>query len=161
MSAQAALPGPRGRFFIGSLNAFNRDTLGFLLELRKYGDLTQFNFGPFPLIVVNNPDLSHDILVTNADKYSKPNFTKRLMEPIIGNGIFLSDGEFWKRQRKLVQPAFHSKRIGAYADIMVRYANDLANTWKDGEDRAIDYEMTDLTMRIIAKTLFDADVSGE
>src|SRR5262249_45431943 len=68
---------------------------------------------------------------------------------------------FWKRQRRLVQPAFHARRIGAYGQVMVDYANDLAQQWQDGETRAIDKDMTALTMRIIAKTLFDADVTHD
>jgi cytochrome P450 len=87
--------------------------------------------------------------------------TKQIMAPIIGNGLFTSDGDFWKRQRRLVQPAFHSKRIGAYAQIMADYATDLGDEWKAGLTRDIGQDMTTLTMRIIAKTLFDADVTHE
>lgn len=157
----AALPGPKGGFLIGSLNDFNRDTLKFLLDQRQYGDLTSFSFGPFPIILVNHPDGVHDVLVTNADRYYKARITKQIMAPIIGLGLFTSDGDFWKRQRRLVQPTFHSKRIGAYADVMVNYADDLAKTWQAGGVRMVDQDMTALTMRIIAKTLFDADVANE
>jgi cytochrome P450 len=161
MTSQAVLPGPSGRFLLGSLQDFNRDTLKFLLEQRQYGDITQFRFGPFPVIVVNHPDYVHDVLVAQADKYYKATSTKQILGPVVGNGLFTSDGDFWKRQRRLVQPAFHTKRIGAYGKVMVDYAADLANVWQKGGVRAIDQDMTNLTMRIIAKTLFDADVTHE
>ncbi len=159
--AQAALQGPSGGLFLGSLHDFNRDTLRFLAAQRRYGDISQFRFGPFPIIVVNHPDYAHDVLVENADKYYKPSLTKQVMSPVIGNGLFVSDGDFWKRQRRLVQPAFHAKRIGAYAQVMVDYTDDLAQSWQNGEVRQIDKDMTTLTMRIIAKTLFDSDIANE
>src|SRR5205085_11323496 len=102
---------------LGSMREFNHDILNFLSEQRQYGDITQFRFGPFPVIVVNDPDHAHDVLVIQADKYYKATMTKQIMAPVVGNGLFTSDGDFWKRQRRLVQPAFHSKRIGAYAQI--------------------------------------------
>jgi hypothetical protein len=61
---QPALPGPRGRFLLGSMREFNHDILNFLSEQRRYGDITQFRFGPFPVIVVNSPEYAHDVLVT-------------------------------------------------------------------------------------------------
>jgi cytochrome P450 len=75
--------------------------------------------------------------------------------------LFTNDGDFWKRQRKLVQPAFHTRRIGAYAETMVEYAQDAIRDWRAGETVEVDLAMNALTMRIIAKTLFDADVSAE
>jgi cytochrome P450 len=154
-------PQLKEHFLLGSLRKFTSDTLKFMLDIRQYGDVVRFHFGPFATYVVNHPDLIHDILVTNADKYGKDRVTKMVLNPVLGNGLFLSDGEFWKRQRKLAQPAFHSKRISDYAQIMVDYASEVAAYWQDGVTYNIDKEMTSLTMRIITKTLFDADVSGE
>ncbi|HLY26654.1 MAG TPA: cytochrome P450 [Aggregatilineales bacterium] len=161
MTAQPVIPGPKGHFALGNMDAFNKDTLNFLLQLRQYGDVARFRFGPFPLLVVNDPDVARDVLVTHADQYYKNSLTKEIMAPAIGNGLFVSDGDFWKHQRKLIQPAFHSKRISAYGQIMSHYAADLGETWRDGEARAIDHDMTALTMRIIAKTLFDSDIAHE
>src|SRR5258708_16775166 len=138
MSAPSTLTGPRGQFLLGSLKAFNNDKLRFLLEQRQYGDLTRFYFGPFRVIVVNHPDWIHDVLVSNADKYYKRSINKRVLAPFIGERLVASDGAFWKPQRRLMQPAFHSKRIGTYGEIMVKYADELANGWQDGAERAID-----------------------
>lgn len=157
----SALPGPKGEFFLGSLREFNRDTLKCLYKYRDFGDLMQFYFGPFPTNVVNHPDLVHDILVTQANKFYKARVTKQVLYPVIGDGLFTSDGEFWKHQRKLVQPVFHTKYIGNYAKIMADYAQDTADRWQDGSTYEIAHEMTNLTMRIISKTLFDADIEAE
>ena len=146
MAVQPVLSGPKGRFLLGSFREFNTDTLNFLRDQRQYGAVTRFYFGPFPVIVVNQPDYIHDVLITHADHYYKTNSIKQILAPVVGNGLFTSDGDFWKRQRRLVQPTFHTKRISAYARIMVDYANDLAATWQDGAVRPIDKDMTNLTM---------------
>ncbi len=155
------IPGPKGRFLVGNLAEFRADTLGFLKGLSQYGDVTQFKFGPFSAYYVSHPDYLHQVLVSDAPKMVKSSVTKTALKRVLGEGLFVSDGEFWKRQRKLVQPAFHTKRIGAYADVIVDYANEMVNSWRDGDTRDMQTEMTGLTMRIIAKTLFDADVSQD
>ena len=154
-------PGPKGHFLTGSIPEFTGDTLAFLLDTRKYGDLTSFRFGPFTGYVVSSPEFAHQVLVTDAAKYIKSRSLKSVMFPILGNGLFTNDGDFWKRQRKLVQPAFHTRRIGAYAKVMVEHAQALMTRWHDGQVYDIDHEMAHLTMGIVSKTLFDADVSGE
>jgi cytochrome P450 len=154
-------PGPKPRFPLGNIPEFSRDTLKFMLDIRQYGDLAVFKFGPFNAYVATHPDLVHQVLVTDADKVRKPVGVVNAMYPVVGNGLFSSDGAFWKRQRKLVQPAFHTKRIGVYGQTMVDYASALGDRWQNGHTYAIEQSMTELTMQIIARTLFDADVSGE
>ena len=116
-------PGPRGHFLTGVVREFSEDTLGFMLRLPAYGEFVSYRFGPFLAYSANHPDLFHQVLVTDADKFSKDRVTRGVLSETVGNGLLLSEGDFWKRQRKLVQPAFHSKRIGAYADI-IAVAND-------------------------------------
>lgn len=154
-------PGPKGQFLLGSMLDFNRDTLGYLHELARYGDMVFMRFGPFPVYFVNHPDLVHEVLVTQASRFHKSRATKQALEDISGVNVFTADGEVWKRERKLMQPAFHAKRIGAYADTMVAYTQRLIETWEDGQTRAMDREMTQLTMDIVLKTLFDAEASDE
>lgn len=153
-------PSPKGEFLLGNLRAFSRDTLSFLLESRQYGDIVMMRFGPFPAFILNHPDYLHQVLVTDADKFYKSQVTKQVLGAIVGNGLFLSDGAFWKRQRKLVGPAFHTRRVGAYAQVMTDYAESMMARWGDGAALDVDREMTNVTMNIVAKTLFDADVSG-
>lgn len=150
-----------GRFLTGSMREFKQNTLQFILDARQYGDFVKFYFGPFPVYIVNHPDLVHDILVTRAASYYKSSITKQVLKPVVGQGLFTNDGDSWKRQRKLAGPAFHTKRIAAYADTMVEFTEQLIAPWQHGRMLNLEHEMTALTMRIVGKTLFDAEVTGE
>jgi cytochrome P450 len=154
-------PQPKGHLLTGNIPEFTADTLAFLLDIRKFGDIASFQFGPFTAYVVSSPELAHQVLVEDADKFYKPNSLKKGTGPVVGNGLFTNDGDFWKRQRRLVQPAFHTKRIGAYAEVMVAHTQTLMARWQSGQTYDIDHEMVRLTMGIVSKTLFDADVSDE
>jgi cytochrome P450 len=87
----------------------------------------------------------------------RSNFFHRL----IGNGLLTSEGEFWRRQRRLAQPAFHRQRVSTYGDVMVDYTERTISSWKAGETRDVHRDMMRLTLEIVAKTLFNADVSGD
>jgi cytochrome P450 len=154
-------PGPQAHGLRGSFHRFNRDRLGFLREQIQYGEVSSAKFGPYPVFFANGPEAIHQVLVEDAPKYYKSSVTKTVMEPVVGQGLFTNDGDSWKRQRRLAQPAFHTKRIGAYADVMAQYADELADTLQDAQTVQFDQMMTALTMRVIAKTMFDADVSGD
>lgn len=157
--------GPKGKLFWGNFVEFNQQTLSFLRNNRQFGDVTKFMFGPFPAYIVNGAEQTHQVLLDSTTSYAKSELTTRLLAPVLGNGLFTSEGDFWKRQRKLMQPAFHAKRIGAYADTMAQYADDMAQRWSARPDQVspvmVDKDMQALTMRIISKTLFDADVDKE
>lgn len=161
MAARTLPPGPPGHFPLGNMRAFSRDTLSLLLEARRYGDFVTIHFGPYIGFIASHPDLMHQILVTDADKFNKPAITKQVMEPVVGKGLFTNEGESWKRQRRLTQPAFHTRRIGAYADVMVKHTLRRIAAWTPGSTQPIDHEMAELTMSIIAETLFNAEVGPE
>ena len=150
-----------GKPIVGVLPEFTRDSLAFMLDVRRYGDFVRGNFGPFPVFFLSSPELIHQVLVEDADKYYKSSVTKSVLAPAIGNGIFNSDGSFWRRQRKLMQPAFHTKRIGAYADAMTRLTDALVEHWHGGQTLMLDQQMAHLTMEIISKILFDAEVEED
>ena len=78
---------------------------------------------------------------------------------LVGNGLVTSEGDFWRRQRRLAQPAFHRQRISSYGDVMVQYAQRTIASWKPGERRDLARDMTRLTLEIVVKTLFNSDVS--
>jgi cytochrome P450 len=163
MAAQRLYPPglPNDEFFFGQMRHFTRDTLSLLLQAPQVGDFARMKFGPFNGFIASHPDLIHRGLVTEADKFSKSTMLKTTLKSVLGTGLFTSEGDFWKRQRKLAQPAFHPRRIGAYGDVMVRYAAETADGWQNGATLDMDFEMVELTMRIVARTLFDADVKGE
>jgi len=137
------------------------DTIGYLTKCaREYGDIVFFRFLGVPACFVNRPDYIESVLVTQNNNFVKSK-DYRAMRRVLGNGLLLSEGEFWRRQRKLIQPAFHQERIAAYAEIMVGYAQRMLESWSDGQTLDIHEAMMRLTLGIVAKTLFDADVSHE
>jgi cytochrome P450 len=161
MSAAPSPPGPRGRLLLGCLADFRRDLLSFMTRVaHEYGDCAAFRLGWKRVCLVSHPDLIEEVLVTQARHFRK-HYVLRLLRPTLGNGLLLSEGDFWLRQRRLVQPAFHRDRVNSYGDVMVAYAERLLAGWRDGEVRDLHAEMMRLTLEIVAKTLFDADVAGK
>ncbi len=136
----------------------------------RYGHLVDLRFGPVSRFLVSHPDLVRQIYVEQAAKFYKTTQIKEVLGPSLGNGLLISDGEFWRRQRKLAQPAFHRKRIEGYANTMVDFTQRMLSQWeraaqthtRDIPDvRDIDQDMMQLTMEIVAKCLFDADVTND
>lgn len=153
-------PGPKGNWLFGNVAEFRRDRLGFLERCaREYGDCVGIRLGPFRIMVVNHPDLVEDVLVTQNRRFIK-HFALRMAKPTLGNGLLTSEGEFWRKQRRLAQPAFHRDRIASYASVMVDYTERMLRLWSGGQTRDVQDEMMRLTLEIVAKTLFDADVTG-
>lgn len=161
MSSTRFPPGPKGHFLLGHIQQMRQDTLGLFLRCaREYGDVAGIRIGMRPVFVVSHPRLIEEILITNAKNFTK-HFGIRLLRPTLGTGLLTSEGEFWLRQRRLIQPAFSRERIATYAPVMVEFADRLVESWNDGETRDVHAEMTRLTLEIIARTMFGADVSSE
>ncbi len=136
------------------------DRLEFLTAQSKLGDITHFRAGPFTVYFINHPDLIRDVLVVNADKFIKGRALQR-SKTMLGMGLLTSEKEFHLRQRRMIQPAFHRTRIAEYTRAMTHFSEAMANTWRDGETLDIDREMMRLTLQIVAKTLFDTDVTKD
>jgi cytochrome P450 len=154
-------PGPKGVPLFGSVFEPRGDSIGYLTRCaREFGDIVFFRFLGVPACFVNRPDYIESVLVTQNSNFVKSK-DYRAMRRVLGNGLLLSEGEFWRRQRKLIQPAFHQERIAAYADIMTDHAQRMLSSWSDGQALDIHAAMMHLTLGIVAKTLFDADVSHE
>ena len=155
-------PGPKGSPFFGSLPDFARDILGYMTHCAKeYGDIVYLRLAGWEVFQLNHPDLIDVVLRGKRDNFVKHRFFWRHVTAIFGNGLLTSEGDFWLRQRRLAAPAFHPDRIAAYGDVMVRYAERLADGWQDGEVRDVHREMMKVTMEIVSKTLFDADVERD
>lgn len=138
------------------------DTLALALTTReRFGRISFTRFGPVEFYQITDPDLVNDVLVKQASQFHKAKLFRQALAPFLGNGLLLSEGDFWKRQRKLSQPAFHYRRIETYAETMVAYTRQMLDRWRSGQDIYIDREMMKLTLQIVARTLFDADVSGD
>ena len=142
---------------------FLEDPLGNVMGwMAEYGDVWHNMDGSSHQYSIANPDMIHEILVKQAGRFTKgPVYTheKGGLARFMGQGLVTSNGEFWKRQRHLVAPAFHTQRIAAYADTMVDYALNRIDSWHDDAVLDIDDEMMQLTLLIVGRTLFDADTS--
>jgi len=126
----------------------------------EYGDIVHYKIGPQHLYLFNDPDLIKDVLVTNQKNFTKSRGLERARK-LLGNGLLTSEGDFHLRQRRLAQPAFHRQRIASYGDTMTAYADRTRSTWQDGSTVDMHVEMMRLTLAVVAKTLFDADVDAE
>jgi cytochrome P450 len=154
-------PGPARRYPLANWLALRRNPLDFFEGLaRDYGDVVRFRLGPVFVHLVNDPELIRSVLVTRADRYHKGRGLERAKR-LLGEGLLTSEDAVHLRQRRLMQPAFHRERISGYGDTMVRYAERATERWKAGETLDVHREMVALTLAIVGKTLFDADVERE
>jgi cytochrome P450 len=146
---------------LGSVFEPKGDTITYLTKCtREYGDIVFFRFLGVPACYLSKPEYIESVLVTQNNNFVKSK-DYRAMRRVLGNGLLLSEGEFWRRQRKLIQPAFHQEKITAYAQIMVDHTQRMLETWSDGQTLDMHEAMMRLTLGIVAKTLFDANVSHE
>jgi cytochrome P450 len=146
---------------IGNLLEFRKDRLNLLRRMARVGDVCGMHFGPFPGILFNKPEHIHSILVEHAYDFDKGLAVHNTFRPVIGDGIFSSEGDFHRRQRKLMSPPFQPRHIASYAEIMGQYGEQIQQTWSDGSIIDVNHQMTNLTMSVIGKALFDADVFTE
>jgi cytochrome P450 len=162
----SAIPGPapvNNLYKVYKLfKQFNSNSLGLLDGLHaQYGDLVRLDVMGQPQIFISNPDIFREIMVTKANSFEKDNDykdKKRGLARFLGDGILVIDGEFWKKQRKQVQPAFHTSRISEYAETMVNYTAEMLQEWATAKRLDIADEMMKLTLRIVARTLFNTDI---
>ena len=160
--SMAVPPGPKGSLIMGVMRDFNRDMLEFVTRCRDYGDVVHTRFLWVHAYFLYNPNDIESLLATNAKSYRKPqSFRSPFFYRLAGNGLVTSDGEFWRRQRRLAQPAFHRQRINSYGEVMVQYTQRAMATWKHGEKRDVARDMARLALEIVVKTLFNSDVSKE
>jgi cytochrome P450 len=143
------------------LRVMQRDPIPFFTRLaRDYGDAVQFKVGRQVIILLNHPDLIRELLVAQHRSFHKSRVLQR-SKIILGEGLLTSEEEPHRRQRRLAQPAFHRDRIARYGEIMAERAAAMRDRWRDGETFDLHHEMMRLTLSIVAKTLFDAEVEGE
>jgi cytochrome P450 len=153
-------PGPKGRFLLGSLVELSRDWLGFYKQCaEKYGDVVHVRLAHVPVYLLVHPRDIETVLVTQAGNFTKSE-DYRALARVLGNGLLTSEGEFWKRQRGLIQPAFHRQNILAYARVMTEAAGRMLDSWKNEGERNIHDDLMCVTLQIVAQCLYGAEVSG-
>src|SRR5712692_1314539 len=156
-------PGPKGSPIMGVMRDFNRDSLGFIERCaRDHGDVVWMRFLYVPAIFLYHPNDIEYVLSTNSKNFIKSmSLRSNFFQRLVGNGLLTSQGEEWKRARRLSSPAFHRERVASYANVMVDYTNRLTSKWQQGETRDIHTAMMRLTLEIVVRCLFSADVSHD
>ncbi|SNZ15644.1 Cytochrome P450 [Natronoarchaeum philippinense] len=155
-------PGPQDLPLVGATPYYARDPFRFATDLRDaYGDVAQFRLGRQQTYLVTTPAGVEQVLVDEADRFSKPDFQTDAMEELLGQGLLLSEGTFWRDMRTLAQPAFAPDRVAGLADMMAERTEALTARWEPGEVRDVESEMARLTVEIIVDAMFGADLGPE
>lgn len=161
VSSYSYPPGPRGLQLIRLLWTHRKNPLWFLVALGNgYGDIVHFRLGRRHAFFVKHPDAIREVLVTRGSHFRK-GLGHQWAKRFLGEGLLTSEGEFNCRQRRLMQPAFHRERLNAYGLDMVTLADRLCRQWRNGAIVDVDTSMHQLTLAIVSKTLFGAEVSKE
>lgn len=155
-------PGPKGLPLVGMAWQLRSDPLEGMRQMaREYGDIVRFFVMMQERILLNHPDLIHQVLVLQHNKFHKSELTRRVTARLLGQGLLISEGDFWRRQRRLAQPAFHRARLNDYAATMLEITESNIRGWRDAELRNIGQEMTALTLQIAVRTLFGTTLPEE
>ncbi len=154
-------PGPKGSLVGGNLPEMRRGPLQFFSKYaRQFGDIFGYRLYHVHAYFLNHPDYIEEILVTNARNIHKGRSLQG-NKLLFGEGLLTSEGDFWLRQRRLSQPAFHRERIAGYAGVMVERAQRMMDGWRDGQVCDIHQEMMQVTLDIAGRTLFDVDLATD
>lgn len=132
----------------------------YLDKTEKYGDIFAFRIGGQRAYFIKHPDHIKEVLVTKQANFVKEAFLKR-GKFFLGNGLVTSEPEVHRRQRRMIQPGFHHERIEACAATMVEFSEKASDGIVDGSKIDMSAEMLHLTLRVVAKTLFNADIEND
>lgn len=147
-----------------------RDPLGvFTAAAREYGAIARLRVPGLPLHVISDPDAVHDVLMRTHRGYLKglprrgdPTGPGRIpLQRVTGRGLLTTPADQHRRQRRLLQPLFHRARIAAYAETFVALAAEAGARWRDGGTTDVHRDMTELTLAIVARTVFDVDLDSQ
>lgn len=141
------------------MREYNADPLGFTANIsREYGDIVPLRFGPVRAVMLSDPAAIESVLVEHHSSFRKARGVRRL-RTLLGNGIVLSEGDYWLRHRRLMQPAFHRASVGRYAEAMVRRTSAALDRWAAADVVDVVPEARRLTLEIAVETLFGNEVS--
>ena len=155
-------PGPPAFPIVGNVFQFRRDPLTFVTGVqRSFGRMATIHMGAAPVVLCFRPEHIRYFLVEQARNFTSGQFNQGLRH-VLGDGLLTIDGDFHRQQRRLIQPAFHKKRVEGYAAIMLQHTQEMVDQeWKVGTRLDIAQSMRDLTLRIVAKSLFDVDLKED
>ncbi len=157
------IPKLKGKIISGSYFDFFRDQLGFLSKsAAEYGDVVAFRFFHIPIYLISHPDLIEEVFSKNSANFRKAKTVRMpLQKMLFGNSLLVSEGDYWLRQRRTIQPAFHQNFINDYSKIVVKTAADFIKNWQAGEVRLLKEDLVDLTFAVAAKAFFGIDGGRE
>ncbi|MGO8947291.1 MAG: cytochrome P450 [Ktedonobacterales bacterium] len=155
-------PGPAGFPVVGNVFQFRRDPLTFVSGVqRSFGRMATIYLGGTPIVMFFRPEHVRYFLVEQARNFTSSQFNQNLRR-VLGDGLLTTDGDFHRQQRRLIQPAFHKRRVESYASIMVQHTQEMLDQeWRPGARVDVAQAMRDLTLRIVAKSLFDVDLKED
>jgi len=154
-------PGPKGNFLTGNLVDFKNDPMGLLERCaRDHGDIVRLHFFTRPVYLLSHPDYVDQVLGKQQHGFAITRAPKDA-GGIFGNGMFTTSGAEWRRSRRAAQPAFNHSKVPTYGELIVSETSRWTECWRDGEIRNLHKEMVHLTLRIVARLLFDADINED
>ncbi len=160
MSAEP--PGPKGVPVIGNSGQYAKDPFEFITAVEEaYGDIAHFELGPIDTYMITSPPDIERVLVTDDAKYQKPKFQDDAIGDLLGEGLLMSEGETWRKQRELAQPSFLMSRLSGLSDLMVDYTEEMLADWEEGDVINVHLEMARLTVKIIVEAMFGATIDDE
>ena len=159
-------PLTQGLPLLGSLPQLIKNPFGYLQQAREtYGDLYNLNLGVSKMLILNNPRQMQHVFVDNAQNYRKGGGMWDAVRAMLGNGLVVSEGSFWLRQRRMMQPQFHRQRLAALTELMVSALDEALNTWEESAAAGADFNLApafnELTMKVITRTLFGTGLTTE
>lgn len=163
--APRTAPGPKGLPILGNLIDMQRGRHHFYhAAWKEYGEIVRLHVGPMTMHLLTHPDHIHHVLVRNKENYCK-GLGYRKAKLLLGNGLFVSEGAHWKRQRRLMQPPFTAKSIPLFTDMMVDSTLKMLDDWTQLADRnesfEMNMEMVRITMSIIGRTMLGMDLAAD
>src|SRR5687768_626031 len=164
-ATQRSIPGPRGLPFLGVMPEMVSDMLGlFTRTAQEYGGIAQFKLLSKKYLLITNPDYVKYILQDNYKNYIRGRSVET-GRVLLGNGLPLIDGDFWLRERRMLQPAFHRERLGKLVDTITSVINRFMRDWEEkarrGQILDLDEEMMRLTLTVIIKSMFSAQIDNK
>jgi cytochrome P450 len=161
MSARTRIPpGPKGPILIGNALQILREPFDFPVRCaHEYGDVVRLRFGTLVFYLVSHPDAIEQVLRRDHRYFIKDKGT-RMLSSFLGEGLLTSEGDVWRRQRRLAQPAFQLDQIQKYGAVMVAFSQRMLQEWQPGQTRDVHADMNRLTMEIAGQTLLGASVAG-
>jgi cytochrome P450 len=164
-----AVPAKASKGPLATLRALRRDPLQLFLDAhREQGPLARIDLPALPLWLVSDPQSIQDALTRTHHEYDKGFPSRRgtgrarqPLERVLGQGLLTSDANLHRTQRRLIQPLFHREAVAGYGATFVNLTAAALDTWRDGQSRDVHHDMVEITLAIVARTIFDVDLDSD